>query len=211
MQSWEQRTVLMPSKPLGVCEDDLADAMATALHAIEAREGERRGWDQPARLFTTHLVGIDSRSIELRVVPTRSWNSRDINPADAVINVARGLPRPPADIQRREYADSPVTGVALMFEGWGRPNNRKATEREQRAAAMGLRVNHLAPDRIETRCVYGVDINQQQFHVFRARGEEAKVYTSPEPGLGTSAAQSGRIPSALNRIVHALREGRSVF
>ncbi|GAA2969823.1 hypothetical protein GCM10010519_01250 [Streptomyces lactacystinicus] len=211
MQSWEKRTVLMPSKPLGLFQDGLADAMATALHAIEAREGERRGWDRPARLFTVHLEGVDSRSIELRMVPTRSWNGRDINPADALTSVARNLPHPPADLRRREYADSPVAGAALMFEGWGRPNDRALTEYEQRAAELGLRVNHLAPDRIETRCVYGVDINQQQFHVFRTRGEEARVYSSSGPDSDASAAGSGRIPHALNRIVHALREGRQLF
>ncbi|MFE9424306.1 hypothetical protein ACFYNO_15210 [Kitasatospora sp. NPDC006697] len=211
MQSWEKRTVLMPSKPLGLFQDDLADAMATALHAIEAREGERRGWDRPARLFTVHLESIDSRSIELRMVPTRSWNGRDINPADALVNIARNLPHPPTGLRRRDYADSPVAGAALMFEGWARPNNRALTEYEQRAAELGLRVNHLAPDRVETRCVYGVDINQQQFHVFRARGEEPQVYSSSEPDSDASAAGSGRIPHALNRIVHALREGHRVF
>lgn len=211
MQSWEKRTVLMPSKPLGLFQDDLADAMATALHAIEAREGERRGWDRPARLFTVHLEGVDSRSIELRMVPTRSWNGRDINPADALINVARNLPHPPDDLRRREYADSPVAGAALMFEGWSRPNDRELTAYEQRAAELGLRVNHLAPDRIETRCVYGVDINQQQFHVFRPRGEDAQVYSNSEPDGDGSTKGSGLIPHALNRIVHALREGHQLF
>ncbi|MGY3677375.1 hypothetical protein [Streptomyces sp. TE33382] len=211
MQSWEKRTVLMPSKPLGLFQDDLADAMATALHAIEAREGERRGWDRPARLFTVHLESLDSRSIELRMVPTRSWNGRDINPADALINVARNLPHPPADLRRREYADSPVAGAALMFEGWARPNNREPTEYEQRAAELGMRVNHLAPDRVETRCVYGVDINQQQFHVFRTRGGEARVHSSSEADADGSTKGSGRIPDALNRIVHALREGHHLF
>ncbi|MEU8759484.1 hypothetical protein [Streptomyces sp. NPDC048659] len=211
MQSWEKRTVFMPSKPLGLFQEDLADAMATALHAIEAREGERRGWDRPARLFTVHLASLDSRSIELRMVPTRSWNSRNINPADALINVARNLPDPPEGLRRREYADSPLAGAALMFEGWGRPNDRELTEYEQRAAELGLRVNHLAPDRTETRCVYGVDINQQQFHVFRARGEEARVYSSSEAGSDASATGSGLIPHALNRIAHALREGHRPF
>lgn len=210
MQSWEKRTVLMPSKPLGLFQDDLTDAMATALHAIEAREGERRGWDRPARLFTVHLESVNSRSIELRMVPTRSWNGRDINPADALINIARNLPHPPADLRRREYADSPVAGAALMFEGWSRPNDRELTEYEQRAAKLGLRVNHLAPDRIETRCIYGVDINQQQFHVFRPRGEDAQVYSNSEPD-GGSTKGSGLIPHALNRIVHALREGHQLF
>ncbi|MCM2431000.1 hypothetical protein [Streptomyces sp. RKAG337] len=211
MQIWEKRTVLMPHKPLGLCEDKLADAMATALYAIEAREGERRGWDRPARLFTVHLADHSSRSIELRVIPARAWNSRDINPADALTSVARNLPQVPADLHRREYADSPVAGAALMFEGWGRPGDREATEYERRAGEMGMRVNHLAPDRIESRCVYGVDINQQQIHVFRTRGEKARVYSSAVPGSDRPASGSGRIPDALNRIVHALREGRSLF
>jgi hypothetical protein len=211
MYSWEKRTILMPSNPLGLCQDRLADAMATALHAIEAREGERRGWDQPARLFTMHLADSDARSIELRVVPTRSWNNLDINPADALTHLARNLPVPPADLRRREYADSPITGAALMFEGWGRSDDREPTEFEQRAAELGMRVNHLAADRIESRCVCGVDINQLQFNVYRVRGEEARVYSSAAVASGTPTSGSGRVPDALNRIVHALREGHRVF
>lgn len=211
MSGWEKRTVLIQSSPLGLCHDKLADAMATALHAVEAREGERRGWDRPARLFTMHLADVDSRSIELRVVPTRMWNSWEVNPADALARLARNLPDPPADLQRREYADSPITGMALMFEGWGRPGDRELTEAEQRKVERGMRVNHLAADRIETRCVYAADINQHQFHVFRVRGEEARVHSSAELASDLPASGSGRIPEALNRIVHALREGRRVF
>ncbi|MEU6405314.1 hypothetical protein [Streptomyces sp. NPDC046985] len=211
MPIWEKRTVLMPSSPLGLCRDKLADAMATALHAVEAREGERRGWDRPARLFTMHLADIDSHSIELRVVPTLMWNSWGINPADALTRLAGHLPDPPAEPRRREYADSPITGAALMFEGWGRPGDRELTESEQRKVERGMRINHLAADRIETRCVYAADINQHQFHVFRVRGEEARVYSSAKLAADTATSGSGRIPDALNRIVHALREGRRVF
>ncbi|MFF2378353.1 hypothetical protein ACFVUW_28585 [Streptomyces xiamenensis] len=211
MSRWEKRTVLIPSSPLGLCRDKLADAMATALHAVEAREGERLGWDRPARLFTTHLADIDSRSIELRVIPERSWNSWDINPADALTRLARNLPDPPACLQRRAYADSPITGAALLFEGWGRPSDRELTESERHAVERGMRVNHLAADRIETRCVYGVDINQNRFYVYRVRGEQAQVYSSAEPASDMPASGSGRVPDSLNRIVHALREGNTVF
>lgn len=209
MHMWEKRAVLMPIKPLGLCEDALTDAMATALHAVEAQEGEQRGWDLPARLFTVHPGSLGSRSLELHVVPAQLWNSRGVNPADALIRIAAGLPDVPVGVQRRQYADSPVAGAALMFEAWGRPNDREPTAHEQWAARMGMRVNHLAPDRIEMRCVYGVDINQQQFHLVRDRGEEPRVYFSSEPG--SDASGSGRVPDALNRIVHALREGHKVF
>nr|MDT0660834.1 hypothetical protein [Micromonospora sp. DSM 115978] len=34
------------------------DAMIGALRAVEVREGERRGWDRPPRLWTLHLADI---------------------------------------------------------------------------------------------------------------------------------------------------------
>lgn len=130
MEMWEKRTVLMPSTPLDLCEDKMADAMATALAAIEQRDGERRGCGKPAHLFTVHLMDLDTRSIELRLVPARTWGALVHNPADALANVALQLPAAPPTVERRAYADAPVARVAMMFEGWGRPADREPTEYE---------------------------------------------------------------------------------
>lgn len=209
MEMWEKRTVLMPSTPLNLCEDKMADAMATALAAIEEREGERRGWGKTARLFTVHLLDLDTRSIELRLVPARTWGALVLNPADALTHVARHLPAVPPGLERRPYADAPVAGIAMMSEAWGRPADREPTGAEQHANAQGLRVNHLAPDRIESRLVYCVDINQEEFYVCRRRGEEPRVLSTAQRDQSTVGL--GLVPSGLGRIAHALREGLPVF
>ncbi|MER5356607.1 hypothetical protein ABT093_40600 [Kitasatospora sp. NPDC002551] len=128
--------------------------MATALAAIGHREGERRGWNRPARLFTAHLADLDTRSIELRVVPGRLWGAQVRSPTDAVVHTARQLPAVPPAVEHHSYADAPVAGIAAMFEGWGRPADRKPAKYEQRSITQGRRVNHLAPDRVESRLVY---------------------------------------------------------
>lgn len=209
MKNWERRTILMPATPLGLCEDKMADAMATALAAIEQREGERRGWDRPARLFTVHLADLDTRSIELRVVPGWLWGAQVRSPADAIARTARHLPSVPPAVEHRSYADAPVAGIAAMFEGWGRPADREPTEYEQRSIAQGRRVNHLAPDRIESRLVYAVDINQEEFYVRRRRGHQPQVLSTAQRDQTTVGA--GLAPLGLGRIAHALREGHPVF
>ncbi|MEU8759482.1 hypothetical protein [Streptomyces sp. NPDC048659] len=57
-------------------------------------------------------------------------------------------------VEHRSYADALVAGIAAMFEGWDRPADRKPAKYEQRSITQGRRVNHLAPDRIESRLVY---------------------------------------------------------
>ncbi|WP_030230452.1 hypothetical protein [Streptomyces sp. NRRL S-350] len=209
MENWEKRAVLMPATPLGLCEDKMADAMATALAAIEQREGERRGWDKPARLFTVHLADLDARSIELRIVPARLWGAQVRNPADAIGHTAQRLPAVPTAVEHRSYADAPVAGIAAMFEGWGRPADREPTEYEQRSNAQGRRVNHLAPDRIESRLVYAVDINQVEFYVRRCRGQQPHVLSTAQRDQTTVG--TGLVPLGLGRIAHALREGHPAF
>ncbi|MFE9424307.1 hypothetical protein ACFYNO_15215 [Kitasatospora sp. NPDC006697] len=209
MENWEKRTVLMPTTPLGLCADKMADAMATALAAIEQREGERRGWGKPARLFTVHLADLDTRSIELRVVPARLWGAQVRNTADAITHTARRLPAVPIKVKHRSYADAPVAGIAAMFEGWDRPADREPTEYEKRSNAQGQRVNHLTPDRIESRLVYAVDINQEEFYVRRRRGHQPQVLSTAQHDQTTVGA--GLVPLGLGRIAHALREGRPVF
>ncbi|WP_250305249.1 hypothetical protein [Streptomyces sp. A 4/2] len=209
MENWEKRTVLMPAAPLGLCADKMADVMATALAAIEQREGERRGWGKPARLFTVHLADLDSRSIELRVVPARLWGAQVRNPADAIAHTARRLPAVPPAVKHRAYADAPMAGIAAMFEGWGRPADREPTEHEKRSNAQGWRVNHLAPDRIEARLVYAVDINQEEFYVRRRRGHRPQVLSTAQHDQTTVG--TGLVPLGLGRIAHALRDGHPVF
>ncbi|WP_432137125.1 hypothetical protein [Streptomyces sp. bgisy154] len=183
----------------------MADAMATALAAIGHREGERRGWNRPARLFTIHLADLDTRSIELRMVPGRLWGAQVRSPTEAITHTARYLPVVPPAVEHRSYADAPVAGIAAMFEGWGRPADRELTEYEQRSIAQGRRVNDLAPDRIESRLVYAWTSTR------RSSTSDASAATSPRcsppPSATRPRSAPGSSPLGPGRIAHALREG----
>ncbi|GAA2969840.1 hypothetical protein GCM10010519_01270 [Streptomyces lactacystinicus] len=170
----------------------MADAMATALAAIEQREGKRRGWGKPARLFTVHLADLDTRSVELRVVPARLWGSQVRNPAVAITHTARRLPAVLTTVKHRSYADAPVAGIAVMLEGWGRPADREPTGSKAASSTPWT----------STR---------------RSSTSDAAAATSHEPHVLSTAQHdqttvgAGLVPLGLGRIAHALREGHPVF
>ncbi|WP_143658434.1 hypothetical protein [Embleya scabrispora] len=211
---WEKFRVDIPGLPLGIVDDpsDAVEALKKALFSIEKRQGERRGWDQPPRLFTVHLADRRSRSIELRVVPRRLWVSwrnvagrqEEANPADSLKLLASRCEDVPPAVTRLPYLAAPLVAVAYMSEGWG--VLRPPTSVEQEAMALGLRTLHRASDRVEFRILDAVDINQEKAGVIRVRGADATVH-----GPGSSLGTGGAVSHALSRIVHALREQQEVF
>ncbi|MDH6130358.1 hypothetical protein [Kitasatospora sp. GP82] len=204
----ERRRVLFgePERITGNAEQD---ALATALRAIEAREGERRGWDQPPRLFALHLADIDSGAIELRVVPPRLWAvPGHRNPADALAAFAARFPEPEA-VGHLAFADSPggFAGLAQMHEGWAAPDDAEESAEERARRAAGERTYKDRPDRLEVRLVIAVDINGHSYLLRRIRGGEAEMVSTAATDDRHISQARGRVPHALGRLVHAVRTG----
>ncbi|MER5354666.1 hypothetical protein ABT093_30585 [Kitasatospora sp. NPDC002551] len=206
----ERRTVLF-GEPVAATGDAERDALATAVKAIEAREGERRGWDQPARLFALHLAHIDSGAIELRVIPPRLWTGGHRNPADGLSAWAMRFPEPAA-VEPLAFADSPdgFAGVAMMYEGWAAPDGTELSAQDRARRALGERTFKERADRVEVRMVTAVDINGHSYLLRRLRGRDAELATTAagaESDVHDMAELRGRLPHALGRLAHAVRIG----
>lgn len=82
----------------------------------------------------------------------------------------------------------------------GKPGTRR---RSEVSAASMARQLHVHPDRVECRCMYGVDRAGITYSATRARGEPQvrRSVSYPKPG---SPGFTGIIPSALDRLVTAL-------
>ena len=206
----ERRRVLF-SKPVEATGNAERDALATALTAIEAREGERRGWDQPPRLFSLHLAHIDSGAIELRVIPPRQWASGHPNPADDLAAWAMRFPAP-GPVTPLAFADSPdgFAGIAMMYEGWTTPDDVEDSPEERARRARGERTYAERADRIEARMITAVDVNGHSYALRRLRGREVETATTAAGPAGTArniTDTRGRLPHAIGRIAHAVRTG----
>ncbi|MFI7467512.1 hypothetical protein [Nonomuraea sp. NPDC049646] len=177
------------------------DTLLAALVSVEARLGERRGWNQPPRLWTLHLPHLGQARIDLYVIPRRLWNPRG-HPVDDLLTYAARMPRPRDGLPVVDFADSPggFCGLAMMTEGYG-VDQEHLTAQEMDRARAGERVALNHPDRAEIRCVTAVDINAYTYHVQRFRGQE--------PTRRVLDNGRGRVPSALGRITAALRPTRS--
>ncbi|RCG21941.1 hypothetical protein DQ384_36390 [Sphaerisporangium album] len=196
---WWDRSRVLISQVRSVTGDLERDTLLAALVAIEHRMGHRRGWDQPARLWTLHLADVDSGAIEARTMPPRTWQSgHHRNPADALMAHAARLPDPPAGAPMVRFADSPdgLAGVAFMAEGFSVPPALLTAEQRTRAAD-GERVALDHPERTEIRTLTAVDINGRVYHVQRFRDED--------PTARTQDTDRGRVPWALGRIAAQFR------
>jgi hypothetical protein len=203
---WESR-VLSVTAPLPLTSDPTANTIAAVLTTIEDQLGERRGWDRPAHLFTLRL--LPGGQVEVAFASERLWNHRRVNPADALRRRANSLPRVPDIIQPGDMSQASVAAFGFMFEGWNRPAHAEMPEPLGVLHRMGTRVNHLLPDRQEVRVVHAVDLNQRTFHIVRPRGEQPHVSVAGQHDDAPSA--DGTVPSALARIMHAVRRHHRVF
>ncbi|MFF4821266.1 hypothetical protein ACFY2K_42565 [Kitasatospora sp. NPDC001309] len=210
----ERRKVLF-GEPVEATGDAERDALATAVKAIEAREGERRGWDQPPRLFSLHLADIDSGAIELRIIPPRQWASGHRNPADDLAAWAMRYPAP-GPVTPLAFADSPdgFAGIAMMYEGWAAPDDAKLSPEEEARRALGERTFTQRSDRVEVRMVTAVDINGHSYLLRRLRGREVELAVTaadPDSSVRNIGEARGKLPHAIGRIAHAVRTGALVL
>ncbi|MFF2082035.1 hypothetical protein ACFVXG_45590 [Kitasatospora sp. NPDC058162] len=206
---FEKRRVLF-GEPVQITASPERNALVTALKAIEAREGERKGWDQPPRLFSLHLADIDSGAVELRVIPPRVWTRGRRNPADDLLAWAQQVPET-GPVDYLAFADSPdgFAGLAFMVEAWAAPMDTVTPEEAaRRAAGERTFLDAGREGRREARMVMAVDVNGHAYTLQRLRGDA-------EPRVGTTGADPdhlieesrGRAPYALGRLVHAVRTG----
>lgn len=191
-----------------VTGDRERDGLICALRAVERREGERRGWDQPARLWTLHLADIDSGAVEIRPVPGRAWRHGAANPVEDLVMTAGRLRVPPADLAALRFADAPggIAAVALMTEGWTVAPEH-VTEAEAALRAAGQRTHAANPHRIEVREVVAVDINGHGYVLTRLRGRDPEPVQLIDPATMHAPPQQGpgRVPRSLFCLAHAAR------
>lgn len=204
--SFERRRVLF-GEPTEITGDQERDALACALRAIEAREGERRGWDQPPRLWSLHLADMTSGAIELRVIPPRVWAGSARNPADGVLAWSMQYPDPgPVTVTRFADSGDGFAGMAMMHEGFSIPDDTEEDAAERQRRAAGERTYLTRPDRVEVRMITAVDVNGRTYLVRRLRGREPEIHAS-DAGENSMGEMRGRLPHALGRIAHAVRTG----
>ncbi|WP_331752153.1 hypothetical protein [Streptomyces sp. NBC_00829] len=195
------------SAPIVSADDPHANTIAAAVVAIEAQWGEREGWNRPSHLFTLRL--LPGERVETALYPEAIWTPDGVNPADALSGLSRSLPPVPDILLPADAAQAPVCAVGFMFEGWMRDTTVALPPEVERLRKMGMRVNHLLPNRREVRIVHAVDLNQRTFHVKRHRGGEADVRVAGLPDH--AAGPEGTISVALARIMHAMRNGEQVL
>lgn len=191
-----------------VTGDRERNAMIMALRAVERREGERRGWDQPTQVWTLHLADMDTDVVEIRPVPTRAWRTGAANPVDDLIATAERQPPPDRTAPHMAYADAPdgLAAVAMMTEGWAVPDTA-LTDDQRRRRAAGERVAVESPHRIETRMIHAADINGHGYGFNRFRGEEPLPVDliDPDRMWAETGAGPGRLIRALYCLAYAAR------
>lgn len=184
------------------------DGLICALRAVERRLGERRGWDQPVRLWTLHLADIDSSAVEVRPVPTQAWRRGAANPVDDMVMAAGRMPVPPVELPPVKYADAPdgIAAVAMMTEAWTMPDDLM-TDEERAARAQGLRTIASNPHRVELRTIVAVDINGHGYTVNRMRGQDPLPVELTEPAVMHAPPRQGpgRLARSLFCMAYAAR------
>lgn len=193
-----------------VTGDRERDALICAMTGLEAREGERRGWDKAPSLWMMWLPDIDSRNVHVWLLPQIVWRRGNDNPVDDLKAVAAALPAPVADLPRMSFADAPngLAAVAFMTESWT-ADMHTLTDEQRAQVQAGRRILHKAPQRRETRNVVAVDINGYGYMSSRVRGsapdEQVHLFEPADMWLPDQQDGPGRLPRALYRLAQAAR------
>lgn len=196
------------SAPIVSTDDPHANTIVAAVAAIESQCGQRGGWNKPSCLFTLRLM--TGERVETALYPEALWAPDCVNPADALGRLGSSLPPVPDLLLPADAAQAPVCAVGFMFEGWMRDTTVPLPPHVKQLQQMGVRVNHLLPNRREVRIVHAVDLNQRAFHVTRFRGKQPQMRVAGNP-LGNSGVPEGTVATALARIMHAMRNGERVI
>jgi hypothetical protein len=169
------------------------------MDTLVAEVKSRTEWDEPPALFFLYLEGGRCRASALPV-PDEIWAM------DAPPRVLAGLADGAGEFSGLLSAVAPegLHGAAFRCEAWavtgGKPGS--GSDRELRAASRARRL-HVHPDRVESRCMYGVDRAGTTYSAMLARGEALvrRQVSYRKPGRPDF---SGIIPNALDRLVMAL-------
>jgi hypothetical protein len=187
------------------------DGLICALRSIEAREGERLGWDQPARVWTLHLADLDTNAVEVRPVSSRAWRTGLDNPADDLRTTALSLPAPDRDLPALAYADARdgIAAVVAMNEGW-MVAEEDLTDEDRAAQLRGVRSLVNNRKRVEVRTVTAVDINGYGYGLTRMRGkplEDTVRLVDRDDMWATSGVGPGNLVRSLYCLATAARLG----
>lgn len=169
------------------------------METLVAEVRNRTGWDEAPGLYFLYLEGGKCRASALPV-PDEMW-ALDAPPR-MLSRMADGLGEFSGLLS--SVAPEGLFGAAFRCEAWvvagGKPGSER--EREVTAASQARRL-HVHPDRVESRCMYGVDRTGNTYSATQARGDgEVKRSVSyRKPGRPDF---DGIIPSALDRLVMTL-------
>ncbi len=169
------------------------------MDALAAEVESRTGWDEPPGLYFLYLEGGKCRA-SLLPLPDEVWS------LDAPPRVLARLADGAGEFSELLSSVAPegLHGAAFRCEAWVVEAGKPGTERysEVTAASMARRLD-VHPDRVESRCMYGVDRAGITYSATLARGsDEVKRSVSyRKPGRPDFA---GIIPDALDRLVMGL-------
>jgi hypothetical protein len=189
-----------------VTGDPERDALICALRALELHDGEKRGWNQLPKLMALLLPELGARAVRVDPVPLRAWRGSGENPTGWLAQTARRQQVAPPSGHARpvKFADSPrgFAALAVMLEAWT-ISEKELTSDERARGRAGERVVTAHPQRVETRFILAVDINDNYYHLFRDRGQEPRLGTSDDP----HDQVDGRGIQALRRLTAAVYAG----
>lgn len=156
------------------------------------RQMARLGWDQQPVLWgmvTTTLGG----SVALELTPLDTPVTSGIaSPADILKHMTDHLedPPPPVLVARRPLLGR--IGLALVVETWGLRDGTK--EEYADLDARKYRIEEMTDRRVETRMVFGADLNGQDYVLQRIRGEKKTYVIDPDvvdPRRGWAPGRAG--------------------
>jgi hypothetical protein len=146
------------------------DALIRALRAIEQREGERRGWDRPARLWSLYLADIDASAVELQEVPPRRWMTGAGNPPMTWL----GSPAPSGTGRRARWCASTSRSVPAPQPPPARARPTGDRHDDRPAGRLGAARSRRRPRRTaDPRCAPGA--------AGPARARAGPVHRRPAP------------------------------
>lgn len=168
------------------------------MDTLVAEVKSRTEWDEAPALYFLYLEAGQCRASALPL-PDEIWA------IDAPPRVLAQLADGAGELSGLLSAVAPegLHGAAFRCEAWVVEAGTPGTERysEVTAASMGRRLD-THPDRVESRCMYGVDRAGNTYSATQARGE-ADVKQSVSYRKPGRPDFSGIIPNALDRLVMA--------